>query len=258
MNHPDRFPRPARRCVNTPLTPEQAARADAHTGLVRGVARRVLRIVSAHLLSFEELVSVGNEALVRAATRYEPHSRASFATFVRYRVYGAMLDAIRKQTFGQRRYKHAGSRLRATEQLLSGAAEDQPTSERRILEQRVQMARDQVSRASSIRQLSRLDTHTSFEGVAADQPSPEQILERMEVRHRLRALVANLEPQERALIDALYVHDRQMTEVAEEIGTSCATISRRHAQVIARLRKRLLAQDRGRVGPGMCASGADR
>lgn len=244
--------------VGSSLTREQADRAGGHTRLVRAIARRMLGSLGQRVLSFEELESVGNEALAQAAKRYDPTRAASFTTFAYRRVQGAMIDAVRRWTAGRRSYMRAEDRLATTQRLLSRAAEGSSAGEYRTLERRVQIAREGVGRTSVALRLCESEGCASFEGVAADEPSPEQVLERMDVRHRLRALVADLEPQERALIDALYVHDRQMSEFAEEIGTSCATISRRHAQLIARLRKRLLAQDRGRVGPGMCASRADR
>ena len=83
--------------MSPPLTDAQAARVERHTGLVRDTARRVARNCGVRFMSLEELESVGNEALVQAAMRYDPTSPASFATFAHYRVYGAMIDALRKR-----------------------------------------------------------------------------------------------------------------------------------------------------------------
>lgn len=243
----------ARRCADSPLTPEQSARAAAHIGLVRGVARRVLGIVGAHILSFDELESVGYEGLVWAAMRYEPGGPASFATFAYRRVYGAMIDAVRKQTLGRRRYERAEARLHVSDRRLSEAAEDRSAGQRVLLERRVQKADRSVGRASIALLLSTPDSIT-FEGVAANGPNPEQALIAAETYRGLMTLVSELEPQERELIEGLYLHERQMLEFAAERGTSCATISRRHARIIQCLRKRLLAQERGSIRYGRSTS----
>ena len=155
--------------MSPPLSDEQAARVEAHTKLVHRAAHQVYAHTS--VLSFEELESVGNEALVRAAMRYDPSSPASFATYAHYRVRGAMIDAIRARTPGRRKQKRALSRLQATQALLSEAAEDQAArrsaGDLQTLTQRVAAARELVRRASMVIEMSE-SVPVSTDVVAAD------------------------------------------------------------------------------------------
>ena len=82
--------------MSPPLSDEQAARVERHTDLVRKLARRVAREIG--VMAVDELESVGNEALVRSAMRYDPESAATFSTYAHYRVRGAMIDEVRKRT----------------------------------------------------------------------------------------------------------------------------------------------------------------
>lgn len=226
--------------MSPPLSDEQAARVEAHTLLVRKAAQQVASHSS--VLSFEDLESVGNEALVRAAMRYDPSSPASFATYAHYRVRGAMIDAIRARTPGRRKQKRALSRLQATQALLSQAAEDQAArrsaGDLQTLTQRVAAARELVRRASMVIEMSE-SVPVSADVVAADEPDPEQQLVDADRRARIRELIAGLEPDERALVQAIYVHGRTLKDYADELGTSPSTISRRHTRLLDRLGKHM-------------------
>lgn len=233
--------------MSPPLTEAQAARVERHTGLVRDVARRVARNAGVRLLSTDELESIGNEALVQAAMRYDPNNPASFATFAHYRVYGAMIDAIRKRTPERRHQQRALVRLATSQDLLAQAAEDQATrrstGQQLTLEQRVELARELVRKASITVRLSEPDPR-GFETVVDEQADPEQLLLAADQRRRMWSLVAELDTHERDLIDAIYMQGRTMKDYAEAIGTSISTVSRRHARIVGRLSKRMLALER--------------
>ena len=230
--------------MSPPLSDEQAARVERHTDLVRIVAIRVARRVG--VMSVEELESVGNEALVTAALRYDPSGPASFQTFAHYRIHGAMIDAVRRQTPGRRRQKRAMQRLELTQSLLSQAAEDadarRASGQTQTLEQRVEAARELVRRAALAVQLSEPDT-SRLEGVAAAAPDPEQQLLDADARTRMWSLVDELDADARALIEALYLRGETMREIAEGLGCSVATISRRHARILDAMAKRARAQE---------------
>ncbi len=236
--------------MSPPLSDAQATRVERHTELVRATARRVSRRVGDRHISVEELESVGNEALVRAAMRYDPEAGASFATYAYYRVHGAMIDALRKRTPGVRRRKQALIRLSTTQALLEQAAEDQAAQraagQRLTLEQRVEAARELVRKASVAVRLSE-PAPQGFERIAADDPDPEAALLDVDRRRQLWALVAELDDHERDLVEALYEQGLTMRSYAEQIGTSVATVSRRHARIVGLLGKRIAARERGRV-----------
>jgi RNA polymerase sigma factor FliA len=230
--------------MSPPLDDEQAARVERHTGLVRVIARRVSHRVG--VMSFEDLESVGNEALVQSAMRYDPTSPASFATYANYRVHGAMIDEIRKRTPGRRKQQRALRRLAATQALLCEAAEDndaqRASGQRQTLEQRVESARELVRRAVISVRLSEPNS-VGLERATTEDPDPEQLLLDADARSRMWSLVDELEPDERQLIQALYMKDATMKELAERFGTSIATISRRHSKLLAQLAKRARAQE---------------
>lgn len=231
--------------MSPPLSDEQAARVERHTDLVHRLAQRIAREIP-HTLTVDELASVGNEALVRSVMRYEPDGAASFSTYAYYRVRGAMIDEIRKRTPGRRKYQRALIRLEATQALLSEAADSQQaqarSGQRQTLEQRVELARDLVRKAAVAICLSEPEDRVVDE-VPGEEPDPEQQLLDADVRSRLWELVDELDAEQRVIVEALYIHGLQMKDVAAQLGTSIATVSRRHGRIVELLGKRVRAQD---------------
>jgi RNA polymerase sigma factor for flagellar operon FliA len=230
--------------MSPPLSDDQAARVERHTELVRRLARRVAREIG--IMAVDELESVGNEALVRSAMRYDPDGAASFSTYAHYRVRGAMIDEVRKRTPSRRQYKRALVRLEATQALLVEAADAQQaqahSGQRQTLEQRVEAARELVRRAAVAVCLSEPEDRVIDE-VADDEPDPEQLLLDADVRSRIWELIDGLDAEQRALVEALYVQGQPMKDVAAQLGTSIATISRRHSRIVELLGKRARARD---------------
>lgn len=83
---------------------EVLARRDAlveeHMHLVPPLARRLLGQLPPSF-ELDDLIAVGNLALVHLATRYRPDFRVPFAAFARLRLRGAMLDSIRGRHYDQ-------------------------------------------------------------------------------------------------------------------------------------------------------------
>jgi RNA polymerase sigma factor FliA len=235
--------------MSPPLDAEQAARVERHTGLVRAVARRVSRNVAEQVLSFEELESIGYEALVQAAMRYDPSSPASFATYAHYRVYGKMIDELRKRTPGRRRHERAMARLAASQDLLRQAAEDhaaqRAAGQPMTLAQRVEAARELVRRtAMAVRLADASPDPNTAERIADQQIDPERALVEADERQRLLTLFEELEPHERGLLEGIYVEGKTMKQLATQFGLNVSTISRRHARILDRLNKQIAEDTR--------------
>jgi RNA polymerase sigma factor (sigma-70 family) len=69
--------------------------------------------------------------------------------------------------------------------------------------------------------------------------NPESATIDRQMLARLRDAVTTLEPEDRALIDAIYQKGESMTELAARLGVVKSTVSRRHAKLMGLLAKRL-------------------
>jgi RNA polymerase sigma-70 factor (ECF subfamily) len=74
---------------------------------------------------------------------------------------------------------------------------------------------------------------------ADEEPGPEQRLGLAQVRDRLRAAMAELSPEHRAVVELCYFHDMAYTEIAEVVGCPAETVKTRMFYARRRLRQLL-------------------
>ena len=216
------------------LTAEQSAWVERNAPQVKTIARSVKRLLPE--ADFEDLESAGYEGLVQAALRYDPESGVSFATFSHYRVRGSMIDWVRAQNPGLRRHSRALRALAASQALLEEQAE-RSAGDRRALEERVAAARALVERtAASVLTARAMDNEPDELGTKED---PETSAIRRELHQRLGGEVEQLPPEERELVDAIYIRGETMHELARRLEVATSTVSRRHTKLMSKLAQRL-------------------
>ncbi|MCX5741504.1 MAG: hypothetical protein NT062_03285, partial [Proteobacteria bacterium] len=101
---------------------ERAQLIERHIDIPVRAAKMVFPRVKEHV-EFDELVSLGNQGLAEAASRYDPTRGASFSTFAWYRVQGAIIDGIRRMTTLPRRVWQRLVALRAAADYLEQRGE---------------------------------------------------------------------------------------------------------------------------------------
>jgi RNA polymerase sigma factor (sigma-70 family) len=90
-------------CINTARTRHLERRntlVEQHLDLVRSIAAQVKKSLPPSF-ELDDLVAVGNMALVETADRYRPaeHGGAPFSAFARFRIRGAILDSVRRRHY---------------------------------------------------------------------------------------------------------------------------------------------------------------
>jgi RNA polymerase sigma factor (sigma-70 family) len=149
----------------------------SHLSLVEGIARGVARGLPG-CFDLEDLIGVGNVALVRAATRYRPgdHGGAPFSAYARLGIRGAMLDSVR-QTWCDGTGGHGYRPLAVS---LSDLTETEYSAGRDAEIERLLDATSQASRlaeAISWLPVSQQDVLLTYYG--ADQPTVREISARL-------------------------------------------------------------------------------
>ena len=69
--------------------------AEGHFSLVACIARDIYRTLPASV-PLDDLIGAGNVGLVEAGRRFDPDNGASFTTFARHRIRGAITDSLRQ------------------------------------------------------------------------------------------------------------------------------------------------------------------
>jgi RNA polymerase sigma factor for flagellar operon FliA len=174
------------------LTPEQQRWVEQVTPRVLEIARAVRHRIGT--LSLDDYLSAGNEALVRAALRYDPTTGVPFQAFAYLRVRGAMIDAVRAQHPAVRQQRRALRALEATQavfQAAEQAAPDRAQSDPRTVRERVDAAADLIRQTTAAVLLARLEP-------ADPELLPGDTAERADERllaAESRALLARAQPR---------------------------------------------------------------
>lgn len=211
------------------LTPEQQ-RLVAESSIVPQIARKVR--ARFRELELDELVSIGQLALVRLAARYDADRGVAFDGFAWQHVHFQMIKAChaarRHRIIGWEpatRAVHAAVEgLRDEGDVLADTDEDQ--------RRQVQELGDSVAAAA-------------FCGFAASAmaQSPEDGIAARELYARAIAVLEDalreMPERERRLIELRYFEGRQFDEIATELGAGQSTVRRHHQEALVMLGRRL-------------------
>ncbi|MEZ4382577.1 MAG: sigma-70 family RNA polymerase sigma factor [Nannocystaceae bacterium] len=218
------------------LTREQQRLVARHADRVTEIARGIRSQVGT--LPLEDFVSAGNEALVKAALRFDPAAGVPFTGYAYLRVRGAMIDAVRSANPTVRRQRRAMRAMAATQALYeeeqrkakAGAGGDP-----RSLKERVEAAAELIRKTTAAVLLSKATpADPEVTGDPTNTAADEALID-AETRTRLRAAIDRCTAAERAMVEALYDRERSMHEYAAELGVNVSTVSRRHAKLLRKL-----------------------
>ena len=204
----------------------------AHQGLVRRVARTMVRDVPRHV-TVDDLVSFGQLGLIDAATRYDASRGVQFNTFAYYRIRGAIFDQVRKE-HGQDPVYRAKMGARA-------AVDD-------LLEERAAEGASSADALDAARALAGLLEETAtallLEETAAallppEVPSPEAAAMHQDTAREIREALVGMPEKERGLVEKVYLEGLTIEQAGIQLGMTKGWASRLHARALGRLRESL-------------------
>ena len=176
--------------------------AEPATEIVRHAASRLVRRLPS-IVRYDDLYSAGLIALVEASHRFDTSRGVDFRTYAKHRVYGAMLDELRRLDTVSR------DRRRAIREGTE--ASDAPPAPRLV----------DISAAAS---------------VPDPAPTVEDELDRRRSLQRMREAEATLSPRLR-LVLRLRIHEGwTLREVADHLGVTEARACQLVGEVVRRLR----------------------
>ena len=227
--------------------------------LVREAAARLPR----HL-DTDDLYGAGALALVQAARSFDPELGVPFARFAGTRIRGAMIDQMRQRDWATRSVRSRARALAAVTEELTAALHRRPTDVELATASglSVQAVRE-VEQGTDRAALLSLDPLTpDGEGLGAgipdSSPRPDEALVAAERLGYLRDAIAELPQRTRLVVTGYYLENRQLTELAAELGVTQSRASQLRSEGLDLLHEalsRLLADDTRRAAgvPGAAA-----
>lgn len=197
-------------------------------------------------LDRDDLVSAGLLGLAQAARSWDPGRGVTFERYARVRIRGALLDELRSVDWATRSVR-AGARLvqAAAERLSTSvggtASSEQVARELGIPVAQVQRVLAEVDRAK-VQHLDALvvDGEAPVTPAADDEPAA-RLLHR-ELLGYLRDAVVALPERLRKVVVEYYFDERQMQDIAADLGVTESRVSQMRTEALNMLRQGIEAQ----------------
>ncbi|MGB3731773.1 sigma-70 family RNA polymerase sigma factor [Microbacterium sp.] len=183
----------------------------------------------------EDLASVGALALVTAADAFDASLGVPFGAYARRRILGAFADEMRSMDWASRGIRRRIKETVAVNDTLAAALGRAPT----VAEIATAMATPEQevieALADAARSVSSLDDGRELD-LVADMPLPEESAVLAERRAVLEHAVAALPERMRLIIRAVYIEERPVKDIAEELGVSHSAVSQQRSEAVRLLR----------------------
>ena len=211
--------------------------------IVADVTSRVPRSVDR-----DDLAAAGLLGLTQAARHYDPSHGVSFQVFARMRIRGAVLDELRGRDRLSRGARRRARQVSAATLFLHDELRREPTDAETANYLDVEVAvvrrsRDDVARAilldGSTTELDGGDGADRADGAAS---GPLAELLDAELRGYLIDAVAALPDRLRSIVVAHFFDEREMQDIARDLGVTAPRVSQLCSRAVAMLRDGLNAQ----------------
>jgi RNA polymerase sigma factor for flagellar operon FliA len=241
-----------------PAVVEELVRANLP--LVGHLAREAAVKLPRHL-DTDDLHGAGALALVQAAQSFDDTLGVPFARFAATRIRGAMIDHMRQRDWATRSVRSRARALATVSEELTKALHRRPTDAELAAAGGLSEAEVRQVQAGTDRA-----TLLSLDPLSADDeglgshlvdraPRPDEALVAAERIGYLRDAIAELPERARLVVTGYYLDNRQLTEIAEQLGVTQSRASQLRAEALDLLHEALsrLLTDDSRVGAGATA-----
>jgi RNA polymerase sigma factor for flagellar operon FliA len=216
---------------------------------VHYVATRIRERLPKHV-DLEDLVQAGVIGLLEACRSYDRSKDAQFSTFAKFRIYGAILDSLRKLDWGSRTLRRKGREITSSIIKLESQLGRHPDEEEIAAD--MQMGLDELHEMQTqldglhlVGQLtnSSHDHAESFDLIesapSTGMDNPFDLCLRGERKEQLAEAVSRMSEREQLILSLYYQEELTMTEVAKVVGIAVSRVSQIHAAAMVKLRASL-------------------
>lgn len=213
--------------------------------LVGYLVRERLTKVPGHVRR-DELTSAGLMALVVSAQSFDPHRGVPFAQFAAIRIRGALVDELRGMDWATRSVRRQAREVESVRGRLATVLDRAPRTDEVADAMRVS-AKELDTLQSDVARASVLSLQGFAPGTPADLPpeasaGPESLILLRERLGYLHDAIAELSERLRFVVNAYFFEQRQMSDIADELGVTQSRISQLCAEALCLLRDGINSQ----------------
>jgi RNA polymerase sigma factor for flagellar operon FliA len=221
--------------------------------LVRTVIGRLAMTLPSHVC-MEDLYSAGLVGLLQAVRNFDPKAGASFETFARFRIRGAVFDELRRMDWVPRLVHDKARKIQSAmgeleQKLQRPPSEDEMARTLKISKEEYQAWLDEIRPATFVcldaaNHPDSGDASPQYESIADDsQEDPSDGTSRRELKKLIFERITHLPDIQRKVLALYYLEDLRLREIAEAFGLTESRISQIHSQAILAIRSYIERQE---------------
>jgi RNA polymerase sigma factor for flagellar operon FliA len=216
-------------------------------GLVRRVAFEMRDHLPAHL-DLDDLVSAGTIGLIDAVRRFEAGKQVKIETYARYRIRGAILDALRNLDPASRdmrkKNKRAERVFRELQAKLGRPANDTEMAEAMHMSLSSWYKMVNEMQCMGVEWLRPTDMAPARPLAEEDLPATNQVDQfelcyRREQQDLIARSLERVSERERLVLSLYYTQDLTMKQIGDQLGVDESRVSQIHAVALNRLRSKV-------------------
>lgn len=212
-----------------------------HRSIVYKIAKSYKRKLPTSV-EFDDLLQSGFVGLLDAKRLFDASKGAAFETFASIKIRGAILDWLRKISWGTRQGIQNTKRIADCIEVLEQELKQAPTSEQ--IANKLGMTSDEYSEYA-------LEASTCYVGGISDivlpaneNDSPAKKVEFNDLKQKILNVLEQIPEKEKIVLSLYYLDELTLKEISEVLSLTEARISQLHTQAIARLQKKLHVENR--------------
>jgi RNA polymerase sigma factor for flagellar operon FliA len=218
--------------LSTSLQPAENDAVTENLPLVRFIAARIAATIPASV-ELDDLVQTGTLGLIDAVRRYDPSKGIPFTAYARYRIRGAILDALRSADWATRNQ-------RAQRKAIASAATADGSSDARPVQFRFFSLGPVVSLSSNRRE-------SDEEAPATDVPCgenlhPDRLFEANEAKELVSKALNALPDRYRRVVVMYYSGDWSMRDIGRSLGVNESRVSQIHKAALDKMKRALASE----------------
>lgn len=215
-----------------------------YTPLVKRIAYHLMSRLPPSVQQ-DDLIQAGMIGLLEALRNYDATQGASFQTYARIRIRGAMLDEIRKNDWAprsvHRKARMVAEVVRNIENRTGRDARDQEIA--KGLEMSLEEYHRLLQEASGHRVFSYdemdIESFGGVESLSVRTQGPLEGLQSADFKRSLADAIAGLPERERLVMTLYYDEELNLREIGSIIGVSESRVCQIHSQAVIRLQSRM-------------------
>jgi RNA polymerase sigma factor for flagellar operon FliA len=226
--------------------PEVEALVRDNLALVGHIVRETMTRLPAHI-GRDDLTSAGMTALVLSAQGYDESRGVPFARFAAIRIRGALVDELRSMDWASRSVRGRAREVEAARNQLAVTLGRSPRPQEVAETLGFSVSElgsiDADVHRASVLSLQGFAPETGAAMVADAQRGPEQLVLDREQLGYLHDAIAELPERLRHVVQAYFFEQRQMADIAAELGVTESRISQLRAEALKLLRHGLASAE---------------